>query len=124
MIVKSDDVKKTNTRAKAQPRLRGGRGSLHPRDTLKIQRVLVGLTCEELAKRAGVSRTTIEKAESGAFEAISFRDLYAIGVALGVSIALPPGKSKPPATMAEILSEFDQLLVSKRGKIFFRQQPD
>ena len=124
VVVKSEKVKKSNAKAKTQPRPRRRRRSIRPRDLLKIQRELVGLTREQLAERAGVTAQTIEKAEAGTFDDITPQEIVAIGVALGASMASPAGRPKPPAAMEDILRELDRLLESKRGKAFLQQQSD
>lgn len=117
-------ISKTKPKAETQPGTPSWRRSPDLRALLKMQREMAGLTREELAERAGVTAKTIEQAETDPHGTASWKDLYAIGVAVGASMAVRQQNPKPPVEMEAILREFDRLLESKRGKVFLQDQPD
>jgi transcriptional regulator with XRE-family HTH domain len=66
-----------------------GRGMLHDNSLFKIldrRRRDIGLTYEQLAKRCGVSRPTVQRVLSGRHPEASFANVVAIGEALGLAM--------------------------------------
>lgn len=102
ITVKFKNATQANAKSKHQSQRRR-RSSLGPAELIKSQRKLLGLTREQLAKRAGVPLNTIKKAETGPIGSVPWNELYAIGVALGVSIGSASRAAKLPVNMEEIL---------------------
>lgn len=88
-------------------------------DQVRVLRRERGMTAEQLAASARITRTHISKLESGRRQRLSVDELVALAGALRVPVMrlLPPSSLESPATPSEVLESVITVLSAVRHKL-------